>query len=136
MILLGLMLATMNLYFGQNRPRTTRPDKLRPPVPIPAAYKETLIGLLSNFSTLAHWHRLEYWMCAGTLLGDVRDVGLIPWDNDGDLCVPRGEHLPLAFAPRSGCRTTCSTVGTERPETVDFSGGDMLGTMPVPGHFV
>jgi hypothetical protein len=101
-ILLVLMLATMNLYFWtvvkpqqkwfrgtDGRLWAMRPDNLRPPVPIPAAYKENLIGLLSNFSTLAHWHGLEYWMCAGTLLGAVRDGGLIPWDDDGDLCAPR-----------------------------------------------
>ena len=68
---------------------TKSPQRIRKhPVPVPAAFKANLLGLLGNFSKLARWHDLEYWMCAGTLLGAVRDGGLIPWDDDGDLCAP------------------------------------------------
>ena len=49
---------------------TKSPQRIRKhPVPVPAAVKANLLGLLGNFSKLARWHDLEYWMCAGTLLG-------------------------------------------------------------------
>ena len=140
MILLVLMLATMNLYFWtivkpqrkwfrgtDGRLWAMRPDNLRPPVPIPAAYKENLIGLLSNFSTLARWHGLEYWMCAGTLLGAVRDGGLIPWDDGGDLCAPR-ETIDRLYND-SSVQASMRRLGLRRSSTSN----NTSSKGPIPG---
>jgi hypothetical protein len=59
------------------------------PKPLPQTFRQHLLQLLGNFTALADSLGLEYWMCSGTLLGAVRDGGLIPWDDDVDLCVTR-----------------------------------------------
>lgn len=59
------------------------------PKPLPQTFRQHLLQLLGNFTALADSLGLEYWMCSGTLLGAVRNGGLIPWDDDVDLCVTR-----------------------------------------------
>ena len=49
-----------------------------------------LIKSLHDFFTLA---KIPYWITGGTLLGAVRHNGLIPWDDDGDVCVLK-EEIP------------------------------------------
>lgn len=46
-----------------------------------------LYYLLDEISTEFDKNDVEYIMVGGTLLGSVRHGGLIPWDDDGDICV-------------------------------------------------
>jgi hypothetical protein len=46
-----------------------------------------LINVIHYLAELFEEKKITYWMHFGTLLGAVRDQGIIPWDSDADLCV-------------------------------------------------
>jgi phosphorylcholine metabolism protein LicD len=46
-----------------------------------------LLKILKLWNELAKECGVEYWACAGTLLGAVRHSGFIPWDNDIDISI-------------------------------------------------
>jgi hypothetical protein len=48
---------------------------------------KTLLKILKLWNELAKECGVEYWACAGTLLGAVRHSGFIPWDNDIDISI-------------------------------------------------
>lgn len=80
---LGARRAAMLPLLHNNIPSPAGPKR------VPPKFKQQLLELLRIFTTLADAHGLEYWMCSGTLLGAIRNGGLIPWDDDVDLCVTR-----------------------------------------------
>lgn len=45
--------------------------------------------LLSEFDRVCRKHALHYYLICGSLLGAVRHKGLIPWDDDVDIAMPR-----------------------------------------------
>ena len=47
--------------------------------------------LLGIFDKMCRKHGLTYWIEYGTLLGAVRHAGFIPWDDDTDMAMPRGD---------------------------------------------
>lgn len=52
--------------------------------------------LLREFDELCCAHKIDYWVAFGTLLGAVRHGGFIPWDDDTDLGMMRGDIDRLA----------------------------------------
>ena len=58
-------------------------------------YKGKLISLFKRLVLFLDEHNLKYYATYGTLLGAVRHQGLIPWDDDVDICMPREDYEKL-----------------------------------------
>jgi len=50
----------------------------------PSALKE-MYGFMAQVQQILEAHKIPYWATYGTLLGTIRDKGIIPWDDDFDL---------------------------------------------------
>ena len=59
-------------------------------------YKETIVRIMFVIDQICREHNLTYMIFYGTLLGAVRHKGLIPWDDDIDIVMPRKDYDKLA----------------------------------------
>ena len=57
-----------------------------------AQWKQTITVILERFVEVCEQNGFRYFACYGTCLGAVRHHGIIPWDNDIDVCMPRGDY--------------------------------------------
>lgn len=57
--------------------------------------KQKLLNMLKWFHAFCKEHGLRYYALGGTMLGAVRHKGFIPWDDDVDLGMPRGDYEKL-----------------------------------------
>lgn len=55
-------------------------------------YKEILCETMKAFIAFCEEHDLRYYACAGTCLGAIRHKGIIPWDDDIDVLMPRMDY--------------------------------------------
>ena len=55
-------------------------------------YKKFLVPMLESFHIFCENHKLKYSIAAGTMLGAIRHKGMIPWDDDIDIFMPRPDY--------------------------------------------
>ena len=54
------------------------------------------LEILKKFDAMCKKYDLEYFAVYGTVLGAIRHDGIIPWDDDIDIAMPRKDYERLA----------------------------------------
>lgn len=54
-----------------------------------------MLEMLQYIDAVCKKHGIRYWLCSGTLLGAARHGGFIPWDDDVDIEMLRGDYKRL-----------------------------------------
>ena len=57
--------------------------------------QQTLLELMREFDQMCESNSIRYTLSSGTLLGDVRNGGFIPWDDDIDVVLDRNNYSKL-----------------------------------------
>ena len=60
--------------------------------PIKQEWNTIILDTLKAFMAICERHGLTYYGCAGTAIGAVRHHGIIPWDDDIDVIMPRPDY--------------------------------------------
>ena len=55
-------------------------------------WNATILDILKAFMEICKTHNLRYYCCAGTAIGAARHHGMIPWDDDIDVLMPRPDY--------------------------------------------
>lgn len=55
-------------------------------------YKELILDVFKTFIEICAQHNLRYFCCGGTAIGAIRHQGMIPWDDDIDVLMPRPDY--------------------------------------------
>ena len=68
-----------------------------------SALKACILGIFKEVTALCDKNNLVYMLSGGSCLGAVRHHGFIPWDDDLDMMMPRGDYEKLLSLLEQGC---------------------------------
>lgn len=68
-----------------------KPEAPKEEVPMEQV-KAIAYDILADVGEFCEKHRIQYSLACGTALGAIRHNGFIPWDDDVDICMPRGDY--------------------------------------------
>lgn len=90
----------------------------------------TELEILKDIDRVCRAHGITYWLDSGTALGAMRHGGFIPWDDDIDVGMPRGDYERfLKVAPEAlGARYCLSTPHTNPHQSALFAKVMLKGT--------
>lgn len=90
----------------------------------------TELEILKDIDRVCRAHGITYWLDSGTVLGAMRHGGFIPWDDDIDVGMPRGDYERfLKVAPETlGARYCLSTPHTNPHQAALFAKVMLKGT--------
>jgi len=77
--------------------RYTNPNKVKKNVFLTGKNLTATKKLLNDTVTFLEKNNIQYWLDFGTLLGIIRQGGLLPWDEDADICI-HGDYVEKFLA--------------------------------------
>ena len=73
--------------------------------------QECCLAILRSFDRYCSENGLKYWLIGGSTLGAIRHGGIIPWDDDIDIGMPRVDYDWLCSNFKNGENYTLITLG-------------------------
>lgn len=97
------------------------------------ALQRTLAGILDDVMSVCDTENIEWTLGGGSALGALRHGGFIPWDDDLDINMPRGEwpRFRAAFTARFGDKYAVYEPGAPKDYPLAFPRLRLRGTRVV-----